>query len=77
MTNFKKIMQPYLDAIAMDVPNSDSFAQLQADKHNAKVAEMAQKVYDAYISRGESVEVAEGRKAAYIKTNGLTYINFK
>jgi len=52
------------------LPNSRQFNIQLAEKHNAEVDVMSQKIYDAYLSRG--VELATERQETYKNENYRT-----
>ena len=51
--------------------NNSDFAKEEAKKFNQKVDELAEKVYQAYLLKGE--KIAEERKLAYKNANYRTY----
>ena len=52
------------------LPNSREFNMQRAQKHNAEVDAMSEKIYNAYLPKGESV--ARERQELYKKSNYRT-----
>ena len=71
MTTLRELL---ITATTPEPKNSQEFAQKQAEKHNAHILGLSEKVYQAYISQGE--EVALKRKNVYLERNWAHWTQF-
>jgi len=66
-----RLQELIIDATISEPKNSKEFAIAQAKKHNEKVDEFAEKVYNAYLSK--STAIAIERKRIYQQNNYTTF----
>lgn len=77
-TIINQVANPELVAYAIkpEHKNSNEFAITQAAKHNAKIDELSNQVYDSYIAKGVGIAIAAYRMKLYQERNYKTFTDF-